>query len=66
MPSGHEGQSCSSAAAADSALGKSEAAGIYVSKQWPAGGFMIIPDDATGELLRVHVVNREFKFDLLG
>ena len=52
--------------AADRALGASEAAGIYVPKQWPQGMALIVTDEDTGELLQIRIKSREFKFEPLG
>lgn len=52
--------------AADRALGTNEAAGVYVAKEWPAGGFMIVQDETDGSRYQVRVVNKQFKFEPLG
>lgn len=52
--------------AADPALGKSEAKGIYVPKEWPVGGFMIIPDAVDpARRYKVTIINKQWQYDEL-
>ncbi len=53
-------------AAPDRGIGFNEAAGIYIPKEWPAGGFMIVRDEADGAMFQVRVFNKQFRFEPIG